>query len=90
MIAELLSFAAMSKLEKLIEKILNGKNVSYDDAQNILEHLGFTLKIKASHHIFRKPQYHRIVSLKRRPQLLQYQVDDLKKVLEDYGYKKRD
>jgi predicted RNA binding protein YcfA (HicA-like mRNA interferase family) len=80
----------MSKLEKLIEKILNGKNVTYDDAENLLEHLGFTLKIRASHHIFRKPQYHRVISLKKRPQLLRYQIDELQEVLKDHGHKKRD
>lgn len=79
----------MSKLEKLIEKVLNGKNITYDDAEHLLMYLGFTLKIKASHHIFRKPQYHRVISLKKRPQLLKYQIDDLKEVLEDHGLKKR-
>ena len=76
----------MSKLEKLIEKILNGKNVSYDDARKLLEHLGFDLSSRASHHIFRKPQYHRALSIKKRPQLLAYQIDDLKEVLKDHGY----
>jgi hypothetical protein len=80
----------MSKLEKLIDKVLNGKNISYDDAQNLLEHLGFTLKIKASHHIFRKPQYPRVISLKKRTLLIRYQVDELQEVLEDHGFKKRD
>lgn len=76
----------MSKLDKLIEKILNGKNVSYDDAENLLLHLGFQLKIRSSHHNFRKPQYHRTLSIKKRSQLLSYQIDDLKEVLKDHGY----
>lgn len=76
----------MSKFEKLIQKILNGKNVSYDEAENLLLHLGFQLKIRGSHHSFRKPQYSRTISIKRRPQLLAYQIDDLKEVLKDHDY----
>lgn len=76
----------MSKLEKLIHKILNGKNVSYNEAENVLMNLGFQLKIRGSHHNFRKPQYHRTLSIKRRSQLFSYQIDDLKEVLKDHGY----
>lgn len=76
----------MSKIEKLIEKIFNGKNISYDDAERILLYLGFQLKIRGSHHNFRKPQYHRTVAIKKRAQLLSYQIDDLKEVLKDHGF----
>lgn len=76
----------MSKFEKLIEKILSGSCISYHEAENVLLSLGFQLKIRGSHHNFRKPQYHRTVSIKRRPQLLLYQVNDLKEVLKDHGY----
>lgn len=76
----------MSKFEKLIQKILNGKNVSYQEAENLLFHLGFQLKIRGSHHNFRKPHYPRTLSIKRRSQLLDYQIDDLKEVLKDHGY----
>jgi predicted RNA binding protein YcfA (HicA-like mRNA interferase family) len=75
----------MSEFEKLIQKILNGKNVSYNDAENVLLNLGFQIKIRGSHHNFRKPQYSRTISIKRRPQLLSYQIDDLKEVLKDHG-----
>lgn len=76
----------MSKLEKLVQKILNGNNISYADAENILLNLEFQLKIRGSHHTFRKPQYHRTITIKRRPQLLSYQIDILKEVLKDHGY----
>jgi len=76
----------MSKFEKLIKKILSGSNVSYDDAENVLLGIGFQLKIRGSHHNFRKPQYVRTISIKRRPQLLLYQINDLKEVLKDHGY----
>jgi len=70
----------------LIQKILNGKNISYQDAENVLLSLGFQLKIRGSHHNFRKHQYHRTIAIKRRPLLLDYQVDDIKEVLKDHGY----
>lgn len=77
----------MGKFEKLIEKILNGKNVSYQEAENLLLNLGFQLKIRGSHHNFRKSGYQRTISIKKRPQLFDYQIDDLKEVLKDHGYK---
>ena len=80
----------MSVEEKLIEKILSGRSVSYKDAEKILLKLGFEVKITASHHIFRKKGYSTNVSLKRRAELLSYQIKLLQEVLEDHGYKKED
>lgn len=76
----------MSKFEKLILKIQNGKNISYDEAETLLSMLGFTCKVKGSHHVFRKPSYLQTVSIKKRSQLLAYQIDDLKEVLKKHGY----
>jgi predicted RNA binding protein YcfA (HicA-like mRNA interferase family) len=76
----------MSKYEKLIQKILNGSNVSYKDVENVLLKLGFELKIRGSHHVFRKQGYSKTVSIKKRPLLLAYQIDDVKEVLKDHGY----
>ncbi len=75
----------MTKRQKLIEKILAGKNVSYEDAEKILLNLGFALEIRGSHHIFRKDGYLKNISLKRRFQLLSYQVEMLKEVLNEIG-----
>ena len=76
----------MSKVQKLIEKILLGRNVSYSDAEKILFRLGFAVEIKGSHHTFRKDGFIRNVSLKRRSELLPYQIEMLKEVLKDHGY----
>jgi predicted RNA binding protein YcfA (HicA-like mRNA interferase family) len=76
----------MSKLEKLIEKILQGRNISYDDAEKILLKLGFDVEVCGSHHVFRKKGYIKNVSIKRRTQLLPYQLRELKEVLRDHGY----
>ncbi len=76
----------MSKVQKLAQKILDGRDVSYEEAEGLLLRLGFKIEIKGSHHIFRKKGYVRNVSIKRRPQLLPYQLADLKEVLRDHGY----
>lgn len=76
----------MSKWQKLIQKILEGKNTSYEEAESALFHLGFELQIRGSHHIFRKKGYAKNVSIKRRSQLLPYQMRDLKEVLRDHEY----
>ncbi len=57
----------MSKLQKLVQKILDGRDVSYVEAEGLLLKMGFQLEIRGSHHIFRKKGYLRNVSIKRRP-----------------------
>jgi len=76
----------MSKRQKIIEKILSGRVVSYEEAENILLHLGFAVEVRGSHHTFRKDGFVKNISLKRRPQLLPYQLEMLKEVLKDHGY----
>lgn len=76
----------MSKIEKLIQKILNGQSVSYEEAEKLLIRLGFDLNVRGSHHVFRKNGYAKNISLKRRSELLAYQLEDLKEVLKDHGY----
>lgn len=74
----------MSKRDKLIQKIKDGKNVSYQEAENLLLGYGFQLKINGSHHNFRKQGYHRTIVIKKRKLLYDYQIDDLKEVLKDH------
>lgn len=76
----------MSKVQKLIEKILNGRDVSYSEAETLLLRLGFDVEVRGSHHNFRKKNYYRNISIKRRSQLLPYQINELKEVLKDHGY----
>lgn len=76
----------MSTYEKLINQILGGKSISYKDAEKVLLKLHFDLNISGSHHVFRKDGYHKSVSLKRRPELLPYQVKLIQEVLKDHGY----
>ena len=47
----------MGKFEKLIFQILRGtsdSNILFTDLVNLLIHLGFEMRVKGSHHIFRK------------------------------------
>ncbi len=60
----------MSKIEKLIQKILNGQSTSYEEAEKLLIRLGFDLNIRGSHHVFRKNGYLKTISIKRRAELL--------------------
>lgn len=54
----------MSSYDKLIAKILAGRNISYKDAEKILISLDFELSVTGSHHIFRKKRYHLIYKAK--------------------------
>jgi hypothetical protein len=78
----------MSTHEKLINQILDGKKISYKDAEKVLLKLHFDLSVSGSHHVFRKDGYHRSVSLKRRTELLHYQIKLIQEVLKDHGYTK--
>jgi len=47
----------MGKYDKLIFQVLSGTsdaNIAFSDLINLLQHLGFEMRIKGSHHIFRK------------------------------------
>ncbi len=78
----------MSSFEKLVANILNGHGVTYAEAERVLLYLDFSLDISGSHHIFRKKNYHTTISLKKRKELLPYQVKALKQVLEDHNHEK--
>lgn len=78
----------MSSLEKLIQKFFSSSQLSYNDAENILLKLGYALKVRGSHHGFRKDGHKQII-LKRRPQLHSYQVKLVQEALIEHGYKKK-
>ncbi len=47
----------MGKYEKLIFQILRGTsdaNIAFSDLINLMQHFGFEMRIKGSHHIFRR------------------------------------
>lgn len=77
---------SMGKIEKLIQKVFQNRPISYNDAERLLKNLGFDVIVCGSHHVFRKKGYAKNVSIKKRPQLLPYQLRDIKEVLRDHGY----
>lgn len=80
----------MSSRDKLIQKILAGaKNISFDEAGSLLLWLGFKVKVSGSHYVYRKAGTDCTISIKRRPQLHPYQINDLREVLIKHGYKEK-
>jgi len=58
----------MSKHAKLINKILSGTSdaaISFKDICNLLIALGFEVRIRGSHHLFRHAKYGEIINLQR-------------------------
>ena len=75
----------MSKFEKLKQKIKNGQNISFEEAESFLFRLGFKARSPgSSHSIFWKEGYERNVSIKKRSELLPYQMRMLEEVLKDH------
>jgi len=79
----------MSKIKKLIEKILLGnsdKNISFDELRFLLLKLGFNERINGSHHIFTKNNIMEIINIqptndnKAKP----YQVKQIREIIINY------
>jgi len=75
----------MGKFEKIKLKIKNGQSISYEEAENFLLTLGFKMRSPgSSHFIFWKKGYEKNISLKKRSQLLPYQIRMLEEVVKNY------
>ena len=78
----------MRKYEKLIFKILLGTsdaNIAFSDLINLLKHFGFEMRVRGSHHLFRKQGVEEKINLqqdgnKAKP----YQVHQVRKVILKY------
>jgi predicted RNA binding protein YcfA (HicA-like mRNA interferase family) len=58
----------MAKLKKLIEQILLGRNdanIGFGELCNVLISLGFTQRIRGSHHVFSHPDVVELINLQR-------------------------
>lgn len=73
----------MTQLQKLVRKIFTDSVIRYNEAEKILLHLGYRLRITSSHHIFKKDNAKQIV-LKKRAELLEYQVIELRGAILNY------
>ena len=78
----------MSQLEKFLLRILRGTsdtNISFDELCGLLTHLGFTVRVRGSHHVFSKPNVVEQINLQRdggsaKP----YQVKQVRNVIVKY------
>ena len=75
----------MSRTNKLILKILSGKsdnNFKFTDVCNLLTHLGFELRVKGSHHIFRMSGIRKMLNLQKDGDMAkEYQIKQVRDLL---------
>ena len=78
----------MSKRDKLIQKILNGKsNITPDEAAKILEMLNFkAMPSGGSHLTFRKPNRPSVTIILTQNPLKPYLLEKLQEALKHEGY----
>jgi hypothetical protein len=78
----------MSNAEKTLEKILRGTsdaNISFADVLKLLKRLGFTERIRGSHHIFARAGVEEILNLKTKgAKAKPYQVKQVRHVILKY------
>ena len=78
----------MGKYEKLIKQILSGTsdaNINFEDLGSLLKKLGFEMRVRGSHHIFRKEGIVEKINLQREGNKAKpYQVKQVRKVILKY------
>ena len=78
----------MGKYEKLILKILSGQsdtNIPFDDLCTLLQGIGFVMRIRGSHHVFRKDGIEEKINLQREGNKAKpYQVRQVRYVILKY------
>jgi hypothetical protein len=78
----------VSRKDKVLEKILRGTsdaNVSFRELCDLLSDLGFSERVRASHHIFIKPNVQEILNLQPNGSKAKvYQVKQVRQVILRY------
>ena len=78
----------MSKHEKLLNTILGGTsdaNIQFEDLCNSLKKLGFEMRVKGSHHSFRKEEVEEKINLQRDGNKAKpYQVKQVRNIILKY------
>ena len=74
--------------EQLLQRILGGRsdaNVRFDDLRGLLRNLGFTERVRGSHHIFRREDVAERINLQRDDSHAKpYQVRQVRGVIVKY------
>lgn len=78
----------MGKYEKLLARIIRGlsdANIPFDDLVALLLRMGFTRRIRGSHHIFEKKGVWEMPNLQKEGHLAKpYQVRQVRKIIVEY------
>ena len=78
----------MGKYEKLISQILRGlsdANIEFDDLCLLLKHLQFEVRLRGSHHVFRRQGVVEKINLQRQGSKAKvYQVKQVRDVIQKY------
>ena len=78
----------MRKYDKLVFQILRGMsdaNIAFTDLVNLLKHLGFDMRTKGSHHVFRKNGVIEKINLQKEGNKAKaYQVRQVRNIIVKY------
>ena len=84
----------MGKYDKLLFQILRGlsdANIEFDDLCHLLRHLGFEMRVRGSHHTFRKAGVMDKVNIQREGSKAKpYQVRQVRNLVLKYGLAKEE
>lgn len=79
----------MDKSDKILQQVSDGKadaNIRFDDLCGLLLHLGFVERVRASHHIFRRPDVLERINLQRDgAKAKPYQVHQVRNIIRKYN-----
>jgi len=80
----------MGKYEKLISRVLGGQSdsdIKFEDLCNLLKKLGFEMRVRGSHHIFRKEGVIEKINLQREGNKAKpYQVKQVRNIILKYKF----
>ena len=78
----------MGKYQKLLYEILSGKsdnNIRFNSLCQFLKHLGFSERIKGSHHIFARKKVEEIINIQSKGNKAKpYQVKQVRNIILKY------
>ena len=79
----------MGKRDRVVEQVLGGTadaNIAFDDLCRLLEQIGFEVRIRGSHHLFRKSEVIERINLQRDGSKAKpYQVRQVRQILVKYN-----
>jgi virulence-associated protein VapD len=80
----------VGKVEKTVNRIVQGNsdaNLRFKDVCSVLEHFGFSKRVRGDHHIFTHERVTEILNLQpRNGKAKPYQVKQVRNVLIEYGF----